>query len=439
MKRICIIGGGASGMAAAIAAARKGAKVTVLEHKDRLGKKILSTGNGRCNLTNEILPEGCYRGEDERFAAEVLKQFTPADSIAFFDSIGILTKSRDGYIYPRNGQAACVRDALEKEMERCGVKWYINAEVESIHPDNDGFRIEVQRRIEDSSRVTECFPGSKKGRKQGKKKEKIFRILPETYRADIVILAAGGQAAPALGSDGSGYKLAQSLGHSLTTVVPALVQLRAEESCFKQLAGVRADACVKIFVNNEWMASDVGEVQLTDYGISGIPVFQVSRYASFGIARGQRVKAEMDFLPYVTSAEFMKLLKNRRLKWPDSPVEDLLDGIFHSKLVPVFIKCAGISSGTSARNIPDEMWKSLAEICKKFQVKIIGTNSFEQAQICAGGVRTSEVDAFTMESRLCEGLYLTGELLDVDGICGGYNLQWAWATGVIAGEHAALS
>ncbi|MDY5987562.1 NAD(P)/FAD-dependent oxidoreductase [Sporofaciens sp. SGI.106] len=438
MKRICIIGGGASGMAAAIAAARKGAKVTVLEHKDRLGKKILSTGNGRCNLTNEFLPEGCYRGEDETFASEVLKLFTPADAISFFESIGILTKSRDGYIYPRNGQAACVRDSLEKEMERCGVKWYVNTEVESIHPDKGGFRIEVQRRIEDSSRVTECFPGSKKGRKQGKKQEKIFRILPETYRADIVILAAGGQAAPVLGSDGSGYKLAQSLGHSLTLVVPALVQLRAEDSCFKQLAGVRADAGVKLYVDDEWKASDVGEVQLTDYGISGIPVFQVSRYAAFGIACEQRVRAEIDFLPYVTDTEFLKLLKNRGHQWQDSPVEDLINGIFHSKLLPVLLERAGISCGTPARNVQDETWKSLVEICKKFQVKIVGTNSFEQAQVCAGGVRTSEVDAFSMASRICNGLYLTGELLDVDGICGGYNLQWAWATGVIAGEHAAL-
>lgn len=442
MKRICIVGGGASGMAAAIAAARKGAKVTVLEHKDRLGKKILSTGNGRCNLTNEILPKGCYRGEDETFATEVLKRFTPANAIAFFESIGILTKSRDGYIYPRNGQAACVRDALEKEMERCGVKWYVNAEVESILPNKGGFRIEVQRRIEESSRVKESCPGSKNGKKQGKKQnkkqDKLFRILSETYQADLVILAAGGQAAPVLGSDGSGYKLAQLLGHSLTPVVPALVQLRAEESCFKQLAGVRADACVKLFVNNEWMASDVGEVQLTDYGISGIPVFQVSRYAAYGIACGKKVRVEIDFLPFVMDDEFLKLLKNRGAQWPDSPVEDILNGIFHSKLVPVLLERAGISCETPARNVYDEMWKSLVVICKKFRVKIIGTNSFEQAQICAGGVRTSEVDAFTMESRLCDGLYLTGELLDVDGICGGYNLQWAWATGVIAGEHAAL-
>lgn len=439
MKRICIIGGGASGMAAAIAAARKGAKVTVLEHKDRLGKKILSTGNGRCNLTNEILPEGCYRGEDETFAAEVLKQFTPADAIAFFESIGILTKSRDGYIYPRNGQAACVRDALEKEMERCDVKWHVNAEVDSILPYKGGFHIEVQRRTEESPHVAESFPGSGKRKKKDKKQDKLFRILSETYKADLVILAAGGQAAPVLGSDGSGYKLAQSLGHSLTPVVPALVQLRAEESCFKQLAGVRADACVKLFVNNKWMASDVGEVQLADYGISGIPVFQVSRYASYGIAYGQKVRAELDFLPFVTDTDFLDLLKKRGQEWPDSPVEDILDGIFHSKLVPVLIARAGIPCGTFARNIRDEMWKKIAETCKKFQVNIVGTNSFEQAQVCAGGVRTSEVDAFSMASHICDGLYLTGEILDVDGICGGYNLQWAWATGIIAGEHAALS
>ena len=143
-KQIVVAGGGAAGMMAALSAAEEGASVTIVEHNDRVGRKILSTGNGRCNLTNEFLPEGCYRGEDETFASEVLKLFTQADAISFFESIGILTKSRDGYIYPRNGQAACVRDSLEKEMERCGVKWYVNTEVESIHPDKGGFRIEVQ-------------------------------------------------------------------------------------------------------------------------------------------------------------------------------------------------------------------------------------------------------------------------------------------------------
>ena len=430
MISIGIIGGGASGMAAAIAAARNGAKVTIIEQKERLGKKILATGNGRCNLTNEYMETECFRGEDTSCVDEVLEQFGYKDTLRFFEELGVLTKSKNGYIYPRSEQATAVVDAMEMELKRLGVKIMLQTSVKDVKKTKKGFHV---RGIEKISKET---PADKKGKK---KKPSEFIEKEMNCSFDKVILAAGGKASSVLGSDGSGYIFAKAFGHSLSTVVPALVQLRSEDSCFKQLAGIRTEGTVHLMVDGQLVASDTGEIQLTDYGISGIPVFQVSRYAAVGLYEHKKVQAVIDFMPYYSEQDFIEILLSRLDKCQNDTVEEYLQGIFNKKLIPVLLTKMNMKISENIKNISKEWFVSFVHFCKDYTVQINGTNSFDQAQVCAGGVRMSEIMNETMESRYVEGMYITGELLDIEGICGGYNLQWAWSTGVIAGRSASCA
>ena len=403
-RNVVIIGGGASGIVAAISAAREGAKVTILEHKDRIGKKILSTGNGRCNLTNEYMKQECFRGDDVSIATDVFKQFGYEETVAFFEELGVILKNRQGYIYPISDQATTILDVLRMEIERLNVVVRLEHHVTAINRNAKGFQITTDK-------------GS--------------------FPADSIILATGGKAASVLGSDGSGYSLSKQFGHSLSPVVPALVQLKGNGTYFKQLAGVRTQAKVSLFVNDKCISEDTGELQLTNYGISGIPVFQVSRYAAKGLYEKKKVTAEIDFLPNMTDEEHFLFIKERKRLHGDKKAEDFLVGMFHKKLIGVLLKEAEIPLNESINALSDEKLKKLLYLCKHFPVFIEGTNDFEQAQVCAGGVKTTEINPKTMESLNESDLYIVGELLDIDGICGGYNLQWAWSTGFIAGKNAA--
>lgn len=403
-KRVIIVGGGASGLVAAIAAARNGAEVTIIEQKDRVGKKILSTGNGRCNLTNEYMELKCFRGDDTTIVSKVLEQFGYKETIQFFEELGIMMKNRQGYIYPISDQATTVLDVLRMEMERLKVQVILEESVTFIKKSKKGFQVKTNK---------------------------------ASYSSDSVILATGGKASPVLGSDGSGYGLAKVCGHTLSPVVPALVQLKGKGNYFKQLSGIRTNAKVSLYVNDKFIDSDTGELQLTNYGISGIPVFQISRYAAKALYQKQPVKAEIDFMPTMSEEELSVFIKDRRKNHGYKNIEDFFVGMFNKKLIGVFLKEAKISPSANATSITEKQLDKLLQIIQHFTVEIEGTNSFEQAQICAGGVRTTEVDSQTMESVYEKNLYLTGELLDIDGICGGYNLQWAWATGYIAGVNAA--
>lgn len=403
-RHVMIVGGGASGLVAAITAAREGAKVTLIEQKDRLGKKILSTGNGRCNLTNEYMNVNCFRGDDITIVSEVLKEFGYPETIAFFENLGVILKSRQGYIYPISDQASAILDVLCMEVERLGV------------------HVLLEQRVTGISRTSKGF---------------VVRTNQASLQGDAVILATGGKASPVLGSDGSGFILAKGFGHRISPVVPALVQLKGKGNFFKQIAGVRTHAKVTLFVNDEALGSDTGELQLTNYGISGIPVFQISRYAAKGLYENKKVKAEIDFLPTMENEEFEKFLYKRIENHGDKKAEDFFVGIFHQKLIGLFLKIARISPDIRAAEITEQQLSLFIKVSKHFFIDIEGTNDFDQAQICAGGVRTNEIHSSTMESIYEKGLYLTGELLDIDGICGGYNLQWAWSTGYIAGKNAA--
>ena len=404
MKKIIVAGAGASGMTAAIAASSEGAEVLLLEHKDRIGKKILSTGNGRCNFTNTSQEPVCYHSDNPGFPWKIVEKFNARDVISFFLQLVVYSKNRNGALYPNSDQASAVLDALRMELERLKVEIRTETHCREIRPGKKGFTV-----------LTD----------QG------------NFRADKVILAAGSKAAPSTGSDGSGYDLAKMLGHRIVPVLPALVQLRCRGDFFKSLAGVRADGSVSVWSEDVCVARDRGEIQLTNYGISGIPVFQVSRYASRLIYEKKEAYAVLDFMPDFTYEQMNAFLRARAQSRPEKTAGQFLIGLFHRKLSDFWIKAAGISGEKKAGTFTDADFAALCAWIKNMKVYITGTNSFEQAQVCRGGVDTREVDPDTLESLYVPGLYFAGEILDVDGMCGGYNLTFAWASGYTAGKSAA--
>lgn len=404
MVKIAVIGGGASGMMAAIAAASQNAKVTIIEHQNRVGKKILATGNGHCNFTNVKQEPQFYHSENPTFPFSVYEQFTARDTIIFFKQLGIFSKNRNGYLYPHSDQAAAVLEVLRMELKRLEVEIMTETHCQEIISGKRGFLI-------DSSRGKLSF--------------------------DRVIIAAGGKAAPATGSDGSGYELAKKLGHRIIPVLPALVQLRCKEAFYKSIAGLRMNGKVTIFTDGQMMAFDTGEIQLTGYGISGIPVFQVSHEAAKGLHQKKRVTAILDFMPEFTDQQLAEFLRDRIDYRPQKTLEEFFVGLFPKKFFELLIRLSGLPRNKPAEKLSDQEIGALVTLIKEFKTAIEATNSFEQAQVCSGGVDTKEINESTMESRYVKGVYFAGEILDVDGECGGYNLQWAWSSGYIAGKEAA--
>lgn len=407
MKQIIIIGAGAAGLTAAIFAARAGASVTVLEHTDKAGKKILSTGNGKCNITNQFQTSSCYRGNDGSFAMEVLKAFNEKDTIDFMESLGILCKEKNGYVYPRSEQAAVVRDGLLMECRSLGVT------------------IEYQVKLQTIQREKQFFILSAKTANGNK-----------AYQCQKLILAPGSKAAPNTGSDGSGYELAKGLGLKVIKPLPALVQLRCEEGIYKEAAGVRCHAAVAINVNGEMVSWEEGELQITNYGISGIPVMQLSRFAVKALETKKQVTAVIDFFPEMEEEELKLRLTNMVKHFPERTMEDILAGFLNRKLASALLKEMGIKKNKTAVWCDESYIQGIGVFLKSYKTQVTGSNSFKEAQVCQGGVATTEINSHTMEAKKVPGLYLAGEVLDIDGTCGGYNLQFAWATGAIAGKSA---
>ncbi len=405
-KRIIIIGAGASGMMAAIVAARAGAQVLLLEHNDRVGKKILATGNGRCNLTNLDQDISCYRCEDRGFVQQVLLQNDVQQTIRFFSDLGIYTRNRAGYIYPNSDQAAAVLDVLRMELERLQVEIVCDAHVTGIE---------------------------KKGRR--------FRIKTRTmsYESAACILAAGSRAGNMAGADGSGYQLAQQAGHRIITPVPALVQLKSPEKWLKSVSGVRTTATVSLYVGADLTAQDTGELQFTAYGLSGIPTFQISRFAARALAQQKEVRVSLNFLPDFESDVLKRFLAQRISLAPEKTAEQFFIGLLNKRVGKIVLDAAGIALHKPVGSLSGEERERLQDTLQHFDVPISGTNTFKEAQVCAGGVPLDELVCPTMESELMKGLYIIGELADVDGACGGYNLQWAWSSGYTAGIHAAAA
>ena len=402
---VVVIGGGAAGLMSAISAARTGAKTIILEHKEKTGKKILSTGNGKCNYTNARQGISYYRGEDPAFAMSVFSQFGFEDTVTFFEEIGIVPKIKNGYYYPASEQAQAVLEVLRLEANFLRVREVCECHITKVHKEEEVFYLE-----------TSCG----------------------NFAAKSLIFATGLLAAPKSGSDGSAFQYIEGFGHHFADVVPALVPLQGKQAFFKALAGIRAEMKVTLFVEHAQIAEDRGELQLTDYGVSGIPIFQVSRFATKALAAKKEVHLLIDFMPDCTLEEVVSLFEHRVHKANQKKTMcECFVGLFNRKLIEVLLKEAGIGLGDSPKKLPMEQIERLAEMVKGFRVDVTGSKSFEQAQVCAGGVVTSELCADTMESQLVKGLYFAGEVVDIDGMCGGYNLQWAWSSGFVAGKHAA--
>ena len=387
MKHIIIVGAGASGLVAAIKAAAIGAAVTVLEQNDRPGRKICATGNGRCNMTNLNNIENAYRGSHPEFVKDALKQFSVKDTLSFFQKLGICTTDRSGWIYPRSNQAQSIVDVLTMKARSLKVKLKTNQYVTGVSFTGGHWNVHTNG---------------------------------WTYTCDAVILANGSKASSVAGSSESGYEISKSLGHHLIEPLPALTALKCRGNFFSGWSGVRTEGKITLYINDIPQTSQQGELQLTDYGVSGIPVFQISRYAIRAIYEKKKVELSINFFPELTKQELQEYLGRRKNDCPYKNEKELLTGLFPEKLIRVL----------SAQ-------KDLISAITDFRLSVKSGLSFEQAQICSGGVDTSEVDSHTMESRLHKGLYFAGELLDIDGTCGGYNLQWAWSSGAAAGIHAA--
>ena len=404
-KKIAVIGAGASGMMAAIQAARMGAQVSVYEKNDRVGRKILSTGNGKCNFSNEKMSADFYRGSGVMLVDSIFQTFGLRETKAFFGELGMRIKERDGYLYPASGQASTVLDVLRYELERLLVNIHTDRQAMNLNAGLGGITIETGN--------------GWKG------------------KYDAVVLACGGKAAPKTGSDGQGFVLAKKLGHHIVSVVPALTALRCREDFYKRAAGVRCDANLTLYIDGQPVRSDKGELQWTDYGISGIPVFQLSRDVAYGLSEHRTVTVKINMMPDFTEDNAYRMFwKQRWERQGAQTMEQFVTGLVNKKIGLLLLKLAGIRENERASEVPRTCREKLEKLYRSFTVSVCGTNSFDQAQVCAGGVDCREVTD-TLESRIVPGVFFAGEILDIDGICGGYNLQWAWSSGSVAGQAAA--
>ena len=411
---VAVIGGGAAGMMAAIEAARAGAIVTLIEKNAQLGKKLATTGNGRCNYTNLDMVDrigGKFRGFHPEFAEAALDVLPTEAVLDWFREIGVEPRFRGSYVYPNSDQASAVVDALREELHRLSVKVHYNAEVKSV------------QRVDDAYFLIQCTDA--------------------VVKADRVILAAGSKAAPKTGSNGDGYFIARKLGHRIVPYVPALCGIRCAGDAFKALAGIRTEAALELVVDGHCVDREAGELQLVDYGISGIPVFQLSRYAAYALQEGKKAAVYINFLPgFTDKAEdpkerALQLFQQRQQRLVGRKMESFFTGLLHQKLGQLLLRMANVRPEIPVAELSEKQLRSLASLSVRFKAECVEMNGFQQAQVVAGGVDTSEVDPRTMASRLVPDLYFAGEVLDIDGICGGYNLQWAWASGYVAGRHAA--
>ena len=406
-NRIVIVGGGAAGMTAAIAAARRGAAVTLIERMSRVGKKLLATGNGRCNLTNTNQSVEKYHGSNPRFVLGAFERFDVEHTLAFFEELGVEPLVEDkGCVYPASGQASSVLDVLRYEMERLEVKVFCDTRVNRIEKGKECFR---------------C--GCADGR---------------DYPAERVIVAAGGKSSPNLGSNGSGFKIAGEIGHTVRKPFPALVQIRLDAPYLKRLSGTRFQGRAECRIDGVAAGCERGELQFTDYGISGIPILQLSRPVSEHADSGRTLSLRLDLFPDWTERDLAARIARRISFNPQKPLQMSFVGLLHKRLIAAILQESGFENAPLAcGELKEHEIRHLAGLMKNWPFRCAGVQSWMFSQVTAGGVNVDEVDPRTMESRIVPGIYFAGEVLDIDGDCGGYNLQWAWSSGYVAGMHAA--
>ena len=395
---IAIIGGGASGLMAAVAAKNEDTNVTVFERTKRVGKKILATGNGRCNMTNTGAGSKNYHGKDPSFVNGAIKRFWVNETLELFSELGILWKEEErGKVYPYSDTASAVLDVLRRRVERTGTEVRCDLDVRSIEKKNGKFIVRTYSGTED--------------------------------KFDKVIIAAGGKAAPDLGSNGSGYGLLKSFGHKITALRPSLVQIKTDTDIVKKLKGIKIDANVTIGRN-----SSRGELLFTDYGLSGPPIFELTSRLD-----GDKT-IEIDMMPDHTSDDVLNIIYERMAYLYDVPLEEFFTGMLNKRVGQALLKSVGVAPlSRESSSLTEAEAKKIVSAIKGWRFNITGTMSWNNAQVTKGGAETAGFDSATMESKLIKGLYACGEVLDIDGDCGGYNLQWAWSSGYIAGKNAAMS
>ena len=405
MARVLVIGGGASGMVASIYAAKNNNEVILIDKNNNLGKKVLITGNGKCNYWNKDISIKHYNSNNIDILDKIITDKNKLEIEKFFDRLGIVPRIKDNYYYPLSNQATSIQTSLIKEAELSGVKILNNSEVLMIN-----------------------------------KKDNKFEIIMRDNKiiADKVILATGSKASSKTGSDGIGYDIINKFGHNIIKPLPSLVQLRSNLSFMKEWHGIRCDVEIALYENNKFVKKEYGEIQLTDYGVSGICVYQLSSKVARGLDKNLDEELEINFLKMLDISnefDFIKYMDDRNKKIYSRSVSELLDGLLNYKLVNLFLKVNKIDRDSKWNQIDDNKKKSLGIMFTRFRIKIIATNGFDSAQVCSGGVKLSEINPATMESLKQKGLYIVGELLDVDGECGGFNLGFAWISGYLAGKN----
>ena len=399
--RAAVIGAGASGMTAALTAVRLGHEVTLYERQARVGRKLMATGNGRCNLTNTGAGPSNYHGEAPDFVRPALEAFPSEAALDFFRGLGLLAREEwGGRVYPLSNSANSVVDVLRQALDAAGVELIAGDRVRELRLAGSGYSVTTES-------------GDKRS-------------------FDAVVVACGGLAGEKLGGGRDGYELLKALGHTRTALRPALVQITTEPMYPRSLKGIKADCALRVLSRGRLLASSCGELLFTETGVSGPAAFDVSRAVSE--AGDAKMELEIDFLRDYTAAEVLAHLQNRARTAPELPASELLTGSVHNRLGRMLIKYADVEAAAPLSALTERELRTVAGACKRFKLSVRGTEGFANAQVTAGGIRTSEFDPRTLESRLCPRLFACGEVLDIDGDCGGYNLQWAWSSGVLAGH-----
>lgn len=403
MQEIIVVGGGPAGMMAAAAAGVQGKRVMLLEHNTKAGRKLAATGNGKCNYTNAFQEKACYRSCRPDLAWGIVRQFDENAVIRYMQSMGIYPRERGGYYYPCSEEASSVVEAFLLEMKKQKVIIRTGEHVREVEATGKGFVVHTDR---------------------------------GDYPCSRVVLAGGGLSGQNLGNDGSCYKIAEKFGHKITRLSPALSGIRCREKYFKKLSGVRVKAAASLWADGRILASEKGEIQLAAYGISGIPVMQMSRFAAFALLEKKKVQVSIDLFPALSEEALEGILKEQQERNGFKTWEEAYHGLLPGKLLWVLLEESGTAPAMCLGNTKPGTIRRFAKLLKSWTLEANQVNGFEKSQVTAGGVDLSQVDEMTLESKMQPGLYFAGELLDVDGTCGGYNLQWAFSSGYLAGTAA---
>ncbi|NLK01349.1 MAG: NAD(P)/FAD-dependent oxidoreductase, partial [Clostridia bacterium] len=393
IEGVTIIGGGAAGLMAAIAAARRGTRVTILEKNPRVGKKILATGNGRCNYTNMDIDISRYHGMNPKFALSALKSFDNQMTIQFFRDLGIYPRAEGmGKIYPRSNQASSILDVLRFEIHSLGVETRCDTEIVDIKSHNGYF--------------------------------KVLDKGGNTYSAKKIIIAPGGKAAPSLGANGGGYPLAKKLGHKIVEPFPSLTKLKLKSNFLKQLQGIKIEGTAEILRDNKSIAREKGEILFTNYGVSGPPILQLSRRAGELLRSGHQPILKIIVVDDMNEEELREHIVHRLEQQAPKPSDLFLVGFLNKQLARAVLKASGIENiKKTAGQINSEERHRLIKLLQNWSFAVTDLLPWSQAHVTAGGVDTSKVNPQTMESEITPGLYFAGEILDIDGDSGGFNLQ----------------